>query len=60
MKRRITAIVKNTSAKLKTGKLPNEIKSLTPFSQILSVKFPNVQAIKKQNSHKVKNFFQKR
>jgi hypothetical protein len=59
-KSKITAIVKNTSAKLNTGKLPRAIKSLTPPKNILSSRFPNVQAIKRLNSPSVKYFLEKR
>jgi hypothetical protein len=51
MHTRITAIVKNASAKLNTGKFPTAIKSLTPPKNTLSHKFPNVPAKKSPYSH---------
>lgn len=44
----MTPIVSITSARLKTGKLKNSIlmKSLTPPSHILSIRFPAVHAIR--------------
>jgi hypothetical protein len=60
MSRRITATVKNVSARLKTGNVQMEIKSLTPPSRILSIKFPKVHAIKRLYSPAVRCFFWKR
>ena len=42
---RIIHIFSSTSAKLNIGKFHIEIKSLTHHKNILSIKFPNVQAI---------------
>ena len=51
-----TPKVKKQSARLKTGKFQTEIKSLTPWSKILSIRFHNVPANKKMNSQSFKYF----
>jgi hypothetical protein len=60
MNRSPTAMERYISAKLNTGKSPMTIKSLTPQSKILSEKFPNVPAKKRENSNMVRCFLVKR
>jgi hypothetical protein len=50
MQIRATPQVRNASAILNTGKLPMDKKSLTPPSQILSIKFQIVPAINNAKS----------
>gem|GEM_PF-6268828 len=56
-KNKTTPKFKNTSARLKTGKSPILIKSLTHHRKILSSKFPTAQAKNNTNTNKLKYFF---
>ena len=51
-----TASVRKQSARLKTGKLPMLIKSLTPAKNTLSTRFPSVPARKRRKT-RFPNFF---
>jgi hypothetical protein len=52
----ITARDKKQSARLKTGKIPILIKSLTPSKKILSTRFPSVPARKRTKTRSFRCF----
>ena len=56
MQIRATPQVRNASAILNTGKLPNDKKSLTQPRQILSTKFQSVPASNNEKSNTVRYF----
>lgn len=53
----ITAMLRKQSAKLKTGKFQIAIKSLTPPSKTLSIRFPKVPAKNKIKVQFLSSFF---